>query len=57
MTNNPLTLADFGWSQHFQSQLQTDDLAELIPARVVAVHRNGLDVAGPNFSGRVPSVV
>ena len=54
MTNEKLSLADFGWSQHFQSQLQPRDTDELTPARVLAVHRNRLDVAGPDFSGRIP---
>ena len=48
------TLADFGWSKHFQSQLSVAELARSIPVRVLAVHRNGLDVAGPDFAGRVP---
>jgi ribosome biogenesis GTPase len=54
MTNEMPPLADFGWSQHFQSQLQPHDTDELTPARVLAVHRNRLDVAGPDFSGRIP---
>lgn len=53
---NPVsqTLADFGWSMHFQSQLALDELQTLTPARVVAVHRNGLDVAHPDFALRIP---
>ena len=54
MTIDFKRLADFGWSNHFQSQLQPDELATDIPARVVAVHRNGLDVDGPGFAGRIP---
>jgi ribosome biogenesis GTPase len=53
MTNETLSLTDYGWSLHFQSQLQEHDTGELTPVRVLAVHRNGLDVAGPDFSGRV----
>ena len=56
MTNRPSGLADYGWSQFFQSQLGVADLARFTPARVFAVHRNGLDVAGPDFDGRVPPV-
>ncbi|MCE9524059.1 MAG: hypothetical protein K8S25_16705, partial [Alphaproteobacteria bacterium] len=48
----PLTLKDFGWSAHFQAQLGDDD-AEAMPLRVVAVHRDALEVAGPGFEGRV----
>ena len=58
-TNDQQTsrLADYGWSQFFQSQLSVADLARSIPVRVFAVHRNGLDVAGPDFDGRVPPIV
>jgi ribosome biogenesis GTPase len=56
MTNISSRLADFGWSQFFQSQLGVADLARFVPVRVFAVHRNGLDVAGPDFDGRVPPI-
>jgi ribosome biogenesis GTPase / thiamine phosphate phosphatase len=56
MTNRPSRLADYGWSQFFQSQLSPADLARLSPMRVFAVHRNGLDVAGADFDGRVPPI-
>jgi ribosome biogenesis GTPase len=46
-------LADFGWSNHFTMQVANGDLDERLPVRVVAVHRNGLDVAGPDFEGRI----
>ncbi len=49
-------LAALGWSQHFTTQLDTDDLRALVPARVLAVHRDGLDVAAPGFHGRVPQL-
>lgn len=54
MTSETITLADYGWSQSFQSQLSIDEFNDFIPVRVMAVHRTGLDVAGPDFSGRVP---
>ena len=47
-----LTLEDYGWSPHFQAQL-TAESASLLPVRVVAVHRDALDVAGPGFEGRI----
>jgi ribosome biogenesis GTPase / thiamine phosphate phosphatase len=47
-------LAVFGWSSRFQSQLSLDELEQTVPARVTAVHRNGLDVANPDFAGRIP---
>jgi ribosome biogenesis GTPase len=49
-------LAALGWSQHFTTQLDTDDLRALVPARVLAVHRDGLDVAAPGFHARVPQI-
>jgi ribosome biogenesis GTPase / thiamine phosphate phosphatase len=49
-----LTLKDFGWSAHFQAQLLDDDIARALPARVTAVHRDALEVAGPGVDGRVP---
>ncbi len=56
MTNKPSRLADYGWSRFFQAQLSVADLAGFAPVRVFAVHRNGLDVTGPDFDGRVPPI-
>ena len=56
MTNRPDQLADYGWSQFFQSQLSAAELAGTKPARVFAVHRNRLDVVGLDFNGRVPPI-
>ncbi len=56
MTNTSSRLADYGWSQFFQSQVSAAELAPFTPVRVFAVHRNGLDVAGPDFDGRIPPV-
>lgn len=47
-----LTLEDYGWSDHFQQQLTPED-GEALPVRVVMVHRDALDVAGPSFEGRI----
>jgi ribosome biogenesis GTPase len=49
-----LTLADFGWTAHFQSQLALDEIAGTVPARVVAVHRGALELMGPGFARRAP---
>ena len=56
MTDDATTLMDFGWSQHFQSQLDPSEVTALTPARVVAVHRNRVDVACPQFTGRITSI-
>ena len=53
MTATSPDLAAFGWSLHFQRQLTDADTGG-VPARVVAVHRNRLDVAGPALTGRIP---
>ncbi|MDQ3557649.1 MAG: GTPase RsgA, partial [Pseudomonadota bacterium] len=55
MTIGLRELAGFGWSQHFQSQLGADEHDSFVPVRVVAVHRNRLDVANPAFEASVPS--
>lgn len=55
MTDTVPTLADFGWSQHFQGHLSAEDLAAgCVPVRVTAVHHGALDVAHPAFAMRVP---
>jgi ribosome biogenesis GTPase len=48
-----LTLKDYGWGAHFQAQLSAEEVDGAIPVRVVAVHRDALDVASPSFEGRV----
>lgn len=45
------SLKELGWNNHFQSQLTADEL-ELQPARVLAVHRDALEIASHNFEGR-----
>ena len=47
-----MTLKDYGWSAHFEAQLNEEDLGT-VPVRVMAVHRDALEVAGPGFEGRV----
>lgn len=56
MTPEFSKLASLGWSLHFQQQLTPDDLADSIPARVLAVHRNGYDVASADLETRVPTL-
>ncbi len=41
---HPLTLADLGWSAHFQSQLDIDEVTTTTPARVRGVHRTQISV-------------
>lgn len=46
MTIEISSLADYGWSNFFTSQLDEDDLDNYIPARVKSVHRNQIHVIG-----------
>ena len=52
-TEQQLTLAAYGWSAHFQQAADALKLDNTMPVRVAAVHRDALDVAGPEFSGRI----
>lgn len=54
MNTSSQDLAGFGWSNFFQSQLTADELTGSVPVRVTVAHRNGLDVAHPDFAERVP---
>lgn len=56
MTNN-ITLADFGWSPYFASQLDISEFSSVLPVRVMAVHRYRLQVAGPAMDGFVQPFV
>lgn len=53
MTSAIEDLADFGWNAHFQSQLEPEALAGAAAVRVMAVHRGGIDVAGPDIAQRI----
>lgn len=46
--DNPTTLADLGWSAHFQSQLDIDEVTTTIPARVRGVHRTQISTLTVN---------
>jgi ribosome biogenesis GTPase / thiamine phosphate phosphatase len=52
-SEDKLDLAAYGWSSHFQSAADALKLDNTMPARVAAVHRDALDVAGPEFTGRI----
>lgn len=49
MTFETSDLADFGWNAFFASQLDPDNSVPVIPARVMAVHRDRIRVAGPGI--------
>ena len=48
-----LSLQDRGWSEHFQKADEQLKLENTFPVRVTAVHRDALDVAGPEYTGRI----
>jgi ribosome biogenesis GTPase / thiamine phosphate phosphatase len=48
-----LTLADYGWTQLYKAAETEPEFEGTMPVRVMAVHRDALDVAGPDFSGRI----
>ena len=54
MTHDMSELADLGWHIFFSSQLDSDDLATQIPARVTEVHRNHIRVSGPGLDRLIP---
>jgi ribosome biogenesis GTPase len=54
MTTWTPDLADLGWKPFLQSQLNPDEWHSTTPVRVMAVHRGGLDVAGPGVAMRIP---
>jgi ribosome biogenesis GTPase len=53
MTENENRLAALGWSHHFAVQVDGGASGPLTPVRVLAVHRDALEVAGPDFAGRI----
>jgi ribosome biogenesis GTPase / thiamine phosphate phosphatase len=53
-TQENLDLAAYGWSAHFQQAAEALNIENTIPVRVASVHRDALDVAGPDFTGRIP---
>ncbi len=52
-----LTLKEYGWSPHFERQIEDTERDTTRPVRVLAVHRDSLEVAGPAFEGRVTPLV
>jgi ribosome biogenesis GTPase len=57
MTTRILELTDFGWNAFFAAQLDSNELAALVPVRVMAVHRGRIDVAGPAVETQISTFV
>ncbi|MCG8511604.1 MAG: ribosome small subunit-dependent GTPase A [Rhodospirillales bacterium] len=54
MTYDISNLADMGWNALFSSQIEAEDLATTVPARVMEVHRGGIRVASPAVDRLIP---
>lgn len=54
MTFDTLSLADLGWSNSLHMQVLELGTPDLVPVRVMAVHRDRLHVAGPGIDRLVP---
>lgn len=54
MTSESSSLADFGWNAFFHEQLTDIDATGLVPARVITVHRDRIQVAGPTVDMQLP---
>lgn len=54
ITDHFPSLAVLGWNAHFAAQLEPAEAEAMAVARVVAVHRDALEVLGPAIEGRVP---
>lgn len=46
-------LVDFGWRNAFAQQLTLEEHETLVPVRVTAVHRSGLEIAAPDVTGNI----
>lgn len=57
MILDTLSLRDLGWSPYFQAGLDAVEQTDADPVRVAAVHRNGVDVLGPDGARRVTTGV
>ena len=51
--NGTLTLSALGWTHRLNSIRLEEQLQDAATVRVMAVHRDALDVAGPDYSGRI----
>ena len=54
MTTPISDLADLGWNAFFNSQLEPEARTTAFPVRVMAVHRDGLNVAGVGVDRMIP---
>jgi len=57
MTSDIFDLADLGWNSFFGSQLDAEEPTDLMPARVMAVHRDCIRVTSPAIDSLIPPFV
>jgi len=53
-SQDPASLATLGWQPCFAEQISPEALSETPPARVVAVHRSGLQILGARIDETLP---
>jgi len=56
MTTHEPGLAELGWRPFFSSQRDTDEVDAAIPVRVMAVHRDALQIAGDGIDETIPAL-
>lgn len=56
MTSESPTLADFGWTSFFASQLDPEAQSALRPARAMAIHRDRIHAMAPGIDVLVPQI-
>ncbi|MGJ8584295.1 MAG: ribosome small subunit-dependent GTPase A [Marinosulfonomonas sp.] len=54
MTSHTYSLVDLGWSQHYQAQLDLDEIETFAPVRLTEVHRSSMDALGINGPVHLP---
>lgn len=55
MSNTSYELTKFGWSPYFQAQLSENEIETCRPFRVTAVHRDRIELAGPDGAFSITS--
>lgn len=54
MEIDEMELHSLGWNPYFQSQLDPEEMDKVQPVRVIALHRNYLDILGTSGESKIP---
>ena len=54
MTSSSFTRAELGWSAHFNSQLELDEINTTVAQRITQIHRDRADTVGENGPATLP---